>query len=141
MARHVFTYGSLMFAPVWQRVVAGTYRSAVASLSGHVRFALKDDIYPGMLAQPGGIVQGVVYFDVRSADLQALDRFEGAQYERRTVQVLTAGPAQALNTVAAETYLCTAVECLSDDPWEPATFALQRFVDTYCHERLGARGV
>ena len=35
--QHVFTYGSLMFEPVWGGVVAGRYRSMPAVLPGYRR--------------------------------------------------------------------------------------------------------
>ena len=139
MSTHVFTYGSLMFAPVWQRVVRGTYRSAAATLPQHRRFALADDTYPGMVPEPDAEVAGVVYFDVAPADLQALDHFEGEEYRRISAPVRLVPPnAGALPiTVMAETYLFEAVHRLSVLPWEPDAFALQRFLDSYCSDRLG----
>lgn len=133
MAHHVFTYGSLMFAPVWQRVVAGSYRSAPATLDGHVRFALVDDTYPGMLARADHAVRGVLYFDVDAADLVALDHFEGDQYQRRPVEVQTDDGL----AVSAETYVFDAVHRLSDRAWEPENFALEHFLDSYCRDKLG----
>jgi gamma-glutamylcyclotransferase (GGCT)/AIG2-like uncharacterized protein YtfP len=136
MSSNVFTYGSLMFAPVWERVVRGTYRSAAATLSQHRRFALADETYPGMIAQPGADVTGVVYFDVDPADLLALDRFEGEEYRRICVPVqpLATGGVSVAPTVMAETYLFEAVHRLSALPWEPEAFALQRFLDSYCRD-------
>jgi gamma-glutamylcyclotransferase (GGCT)/AIG2-like uncharacterized protein YtfP len=136
MSSNVFTYGSLMFAPVWERVVRGTYRSAAATLSQHRRFALADETYPGMIAEAGAEVTGVVYFDVDPADLLALDRFEGDEYRRIRVPLRSAtthagGP---LETVMAETYLFEAVHRLSSHPWKPEAFALQRFLDSYCRD-------
>lgn len=133
MSIHVFTYGSLMFAPVWERVVQGRYRCMQATLDQHARFALVDDTYPGMVATPGSMVAGVVYFDVDAADLTALDHFEGNEYQRTAVQLrLEDGTA-----LAAQTYLFQALGRLSDQPWIPDTFALARFLDSYCRDKLG----
>lgn len=133
MSIPVFTYGSLMFAPVWERVVKGRYRSATAVLDRHARFALVDDIYPGMVVATGSTVSGVVYFDVAAADLAALDHFEGDEYCRTEVQLqLDDGTA-----LTAETYLFEALDRLSDQPWNPGTFAMARFLDSYCRDKLG----
>lgn len=133
MPQHVFTYGSLMFAPVWQRVVRSAYRSSAATLAGFRRFALVDETYPGMIEADGASVTGVLYFDVDAADLQALDDFEGTEYERRTVQVTT--PAGAV--VTAQTYVFLLPRRLAQHDWDPDGFALARFMGTYCRDRLG----
>ena len=131
MSKHVFTYGSLMFASVWQRVVQGSYRSEAATLAGYTRFALAEETYPGIVADTAGQVAGLVYFDVDAADLAALDRFEGDEYRRCTVDVSS----NALAPVCAETYVMTALHRLSDQPWDPQGFALQRFLAGYCRDK------
>ncbi|MBC7416441.1 MAG: gamma-glutamylcyclotransferase [Herminiimonas sp.] len=130
---NVFTYGSLMFAPVWERVVQGRYRSAAARLDGHGRFALVDDTYPGMVPMDGATVAGVLYFDVGVADMAMLDHFEGDEYRRTPVQVQLDDGGQA----AAQTYVFEAHRRLSSQPWNPEAFALDRFLDSYCRDKLG----
>ncbi|TFW07117.1 gamma-glutamylcyclotransferase [Oxalobacteraceae bacterium OM1] len=132
MTCHVFTYGSLMFPEVWERVVRGRYRSAAAELPGHARFALAGETYPGVVLQPGSVVRGVLYFDVDAADLAALDAFEGEEYQRTTVTVDADG-----QCYEAGTYLYLLPQKLSAAAWEPESFQMQRFLDTYCKVRLG----
>lgn len=133
MSQHVFTYGSLMFAPVWQRVVTARHRSCSADLAGYRRFALTDKTYPGMIEAVAGRVSGVLYFDVDDADLRALDDFEGNEYQRRTVQVATL----TQGVVTAQTYLFLLPARLAAHDWDPAAFSIERFKVTYCHDRLG----
>src|SRR5271155_1290355 len=72
--QHLFTYGSLMFAEVWSRVVHGIYRQMPAR------------------------AEGVVYFDVSPADVASLDVFEGEQYQRQVIHVrVTGGDAIAVH--------------------------------------------
>ena len=132
-SRHVFTYGSLMFAPVWSIVVEGVYRSLAATLVDHARQAVVAQDYPGMVPRPGATVSGVVYLDVDAADLARLDRFEGDDYRRESVEVMS-GDGSA---VTAETYVYLPTERLLPAPWEPGAFALQRFLDTYCRDWSG----
>ena len=133
MASHVFTYGSLMFPQVWQRVVRGDYRSAPACADGYARYALAGETYPGMVAQPGASVQGVLYFDVGPADVAALDAFEGVEYRRGTIAVALASG----ETVEADTYIYLLPQNLSDSPWLPENFQMARFIGSYCRDRLG----
>ncbi len=129
---HVFTYGSLMFPDVWSLVVAGRYAGVRATLAGHARFAIRDELYPGMVVRPDATVDGILYLDVDEADLARLDRFEGDDYRRATVAVSCA------DGVAREggTYLYLPADRLLPSPWRPDAFELQRFIDGYCRERL-----
>lgn len=136
MATHVFTYGSLMLSPVWERVVLGHYRASPALLDGHARHAIHNAAYPGMIASPGAVVRGIVYFEVSAADLAALDAFEGSEYRRTMVEVTVADG----RTVSADTYLYLPLEKLSAAPWNPDEFALQRFLATYCPAGIAGSG-
>ncbi|HEX8884050.1 MAG TPA: gamma-glutamylcyclotransferase family protein, partial [Noviherbaspirillum sp.] len=78
MSANVFTYGSLMFAEVWQPLVSGRYPSGPAVLAGYRRFAVPGVTYPGIVAAPGQEVAGLLYRDVAPDDLARLDLFEGA---------------------------------------------------------------
>jgi gamma-glutamylcyclotransferase (GGCT)/AIG2-like uncharacterized protein YtfP len=130
MTLHVFTYGSLMFAPVWQRVVRGQYRQEQARASGYARFAVRNADYPGMVVHIDGVVPGVIYFDVDEWDLRALDAFEGADYIRENIEVqVETGP-----VVQASTYIYLPTAQLEPTPWQPEAFQLQAFLRTYCGE-------
>lgn len=130
---NIFTYGSLMFPNVWQRVVRGNYRFAPASIDGHARFAITGETYPGMIAQPGARVDGVLYFDVAPGDVAALDAFEGEEYRRDTVFVSLDSGA----TTEAATYIYTRPRRLSESPWRPEAFQLPRFLQSHWRDKLG----
>ncbi|RZI44596.1 gamma-glutamylcyclotransferase [Herbaspirillum sp. HC18] len=133
MSSHVFTYGSLMFPEVWQRVVRGRYRSAPAVAAGFGRYEISGETYPGMIVQAGCTVCGVVYFDVTPQDLEALDYFEGIEYRRDEIAVaLDSG-----ETVPAYTYIYLLPQKLSESPWLPEAFQMQRFIGSYVREKLG----
>lgn len=129
---HVFAYGTLMFDPVWTRVVQGKYRCAHASLEGHRRLRIRGETYPAL--RPGEAhqrVNGVLYFAIDPDDLQRLDRFEGAEYERQRLVVETPkGPMEAGVYVYKEQF----VRRLSGQEWEPEWFAskgIHRFLSRY----------
>ena len=133
MLTNVFTYGSLMFPEVWGRVVRGAYKAAPATLHGYARFAIVGETYPGMIERPGGSVQGIVYFDVDAGDLAALDAFEGADYRRALVDAVMEDSVSA----PVATYLYLPATRLSPRPWLPEAFQMQRFLETYCRDKLG----
>jgi gamma-glutamylcyclotransferase (GGCT)/AIG2-like uncharacterized protein YtfP len=133
MSTHIFTYGSLMFPQVWQRVVRGDYRTAPARLDTYVRFAIAGETYPGIVGQRDASVQGVLYFDIAPQDVAALDAFEGVEYRRDPVQVTL----ESGETVAAATYVYLLPQKLSDSAWLPEAFEMERFIRTYCRAKLG----
>jgi gamma-glutamylcyclotransferase (GGCT)/AIG2-like uncharacterized protein YtfP len=84
---NVFTYGSLMFAPVWDRVCIGRYATQTMVLQDFQRYCVKDESYPAVVPRQGASVSGLVYFDVSEADQLALNQFEGEEYVLRHHQI------------------------------------------------------
>lgn len=119
---NVFTYGSLMFDPVWSRVVAGTYDRLEAVLHGYDRKRIRDDVYPVIFpASPLSRVEGIVYQAVTATDLARLDSFEGEYYFRKTAQVVLADTF----SLAAEVYVLKEeyYVIISPDSWDPVQFS------------------
>jgi len=133
---HLFTYGSLMFDPVWRSIVSRHYHFEPASLAGFERFAVKGEDYP--VVKPAGedaLVEGVVYFDLIGRDLIALDKFEGIYYQRSkvTLNTTTNMPGDPLS---AEVYLLRPrfYSLASAKPWNKDHFQKQglgRFLRKY----------
>jgi hypothetical protein len=117
-----------MFPQVWQRVVRGTYHSASATVNGYARYAIVGETYPAMIEQTAATVHGVVYFDVDEDDVAVLDAFESTDYRRECVSARIG--ANEVRAVEAYVYLDTSR--ISNAPWEPETFQLQHFLDSYC---------
>ena len=129
---HVFTYGSLMFAPVWERVVRGNYVRSDAVLKGFKRRRFEGEEYPGILPSPRSKVTGVIYFDVGEDDLAALDAFEGEYYLRGTETLRLNDVA----TVQADVYVVRPefAHLMSDEQWSPEQFekeGMAPFIDKY----------
>jgi len=86
-----------------------------AVLEGHARFGLTDKVYPAIIAQPGGRVQGLLYSGITPGELERLDEYEGPLYERRELLVICSGaPTRAFTYVLGERH----VELLSPEPWD-----------------------
>lgn len=119
-----------MFPRIWQRVVRGNYRSAPAVVNGYARFAVIGQTYPGMIAHPGAVVSGVVYFDVDADDIALLDAFEGQEYRRDTLQAQLENGAM----VTASAYLYRNKSGLTAAAWDPERFQIERFMERHCRQ-------
>jgi gamma-glutamylcyclotransferase (GGCT)/AIG2-like uncharacterized protein YtfP len=120
--QHLFTYGSLMFRPVWECVVAGRYAARNAVVHGYRRGRVRGEVYPGLVpGPPDSAIPGVVYLDVSDTDLARLDRFEGegGPYYRAPLQVTFDDGDQR----EAWAYLFRYPDRLDDAGWDPARFA------------------
>ena len=138
-AVNVFTYGSLMYPQVWDRVVRGRYRGAAARLAGYRRHALVGADYPGAVAEPGAQIPGRVYFDVAAHDLARLDAFEAAEYVRDEVDVevdTDAGPVR----VRAQVYVYLVASRLAPQDWDVDRFEREHLADFARRHGAGARG-
>jgi len=127
---HLFTYGSLMFEDVWNRLVKGNYLSQKATLRGYARRSVKGDEYP-VIFQADELVEGVVYYDISEEDRIILDIFEGEYYERKEVELLVKNELiRACVYVLKEEYF----DIIDPKPWSEALFAtegIKRFLANY----------
>ena len=129
-ARNVFTYGSLMFPVVWDRVVQGHYRSSDATIHGFQRLRIRGEQYPALIINPNaGLLTGRIYYDVSASDIARLDHFETSDYARVSVAVTVEGKA-----LAADAYLTLKPDTLEHLEWSPDAFELEgieSFLATY----------
>ncbi|MCX8097861.1 MAG: gamma-glutamylcyclotransferase [Casimicrobiaceae bacterium] len=139
MSHDVFTYGSLMFPVVWQRVVRGRYESVPGTVHGFRRLVVRGESYPGLVAtRRSDTARGILYLEVSDEDLDRLDRFEGPPYVRLTTPVHLDDGRLRL----AQTYLATPALALERKDWDPDRFAregLERFLREYCAARAETR--
>lgn len=85
--RHLFAYGTLICADIFEQVSGRRATGLSATLKGYSRRPVVGAEYPGVLPQAGSSVDGVVYRDLPAAAWRRLDRFEGEMYRRRVVGV------------------------------------------------------
>jgi gamma-glutamylcyclotransferase (GGCT)/AIG2-like uncharacterized protein YtfP len=112
-AVNVFTYGSLMFAPVWEQVCAGRYATQKMVLKDFQRYCIKNESYPAVVPLPGASVEGLVYLHVSDADRRKLDQFEGAEYVVRQ---------QEISGIVVVFYEFVALDRLDYRDWSPSDF-------------------
>jgi gamma-glutamylcyclotransferase (GGCT)/AIG2-like uncharacterized protein YtfP len=130
---HIFTYGSLMFDPVWSRVVDGSYDRCEAILQGYDRKGVRHEVYPVIVPSTiHSLVQGIVYLDVSSSDLAKLDGFEGEYFFRKKEQAVT--PDMTILPVEVFVLKEEYYAIISSAKWDPEHFSttgIHFFIHTY----------
>ena len=119
----LFCYGSLEFAEVMREVTGRSFAGEPATLDGFARYRVRDADYPGLVPESGARTVGTLFRALDAVALAALDRFEGALYERKTLDVRRrGGNAAAQVYVVRESHRHT----LSSEPWDKRAFARDR---------------
>ena len=130
---HLFTYGTLMDPEIMGEVAGGSFVAHAAVLRGYGRYGVRNQPYPGMVAEKDGVVEGIVYLDITTKAMERLDRFEGEMYCRRMVKVRGTSNGDTLE-VFAYVVKPEHAHLLSPDPWDFQQFAQQgkqRFAEEY----------
>lgn len=87
---NLFTYGTLMFPEVWQRISIGEFPAQPATLRGYEIYCVKDALYPGIVCtENDSIVNGLMYEGLDEDTLYELDTYESSFYERIPVVAVT----------------------------------------------------
>jgi gamma-glutamylcyclotransferase (GGCT)/AIG2-like uncharacterized protein YtfP len=122
---NVFTYGSLMYADIVNRIVRNRYTCAEAEIGGFKRSQIQGDVYPVVRpCRHAKNLRGVLYFNINRADLLRLDRFEGLQYQRQKVKATLLATNQRISSqlyVLKPRYRHLA----SQREWKPSQFQNQ----------------
>jgi gamma-glutamylcyclotransferase (GGCT)/AIG2-like uncharacterized protein YtfP len=129
---HLFVYGTLMDSEIMTQVSGAPHRYCNAKLHHYVRKMVRGEVYPAIIKQEGGSVDGIIYCNVSSTALNRLDRFEGDFYVRTGVETICDDGEH----VRAQTYVITADSAhhLSNEDWSYDNFITnhkQRFQTGY----------
>ena len=123
---HVFTYGTLEIPEVMEAVTGRSLASAEARAKEFAKFLLQGRIYPGMIAVPGAVCPGRVYYHIDRRTLELLDVFEDEVYTRERIEV----EVEEGRSLEAYAYLIPPRyrERLTSTPWKPDEFMARHFV-------------
>lgn len=131
----VFTYGSLMYPQVWEKIVRQRYDHLPAVLPAYQRKQVKNAEFPAIVAREESQVSGVAYFNVNHLDMKLLDDFEGEIYSRNGVTIFVNGVAHD-----AQAYVLRPKfrHLLSRMDWEPEHFVSHQ-MQAFIKRTLGHR--
>ena len=131
---NLFTYGTLMFPEVWERIAIGEFPAQKGTLAGYSVYRVRDALYPGIiLSDNGAIVSGKIYQGLDDDTLYELDTYESSFYERIIVQARTAEGA-SLDCYA---YVVpqSRRDLLTDEPWDAEHFS-QNLLHAYLNGEI-----
>jgi gamma-glutamylcyclotransferase (GGCT)/AIG2-like uncharacterized protein YtfP len=119
----LFSYGTLQFPAVLAAVTGCHLEGDQAVLDEYACYLVQGKVYPGITAEPGASVEGLVYSGLGEAHFRKLDRFEGELYERVRVCVtdLEGNPLQAWTYVIPEAMR----DRLTGRPWNRSDFEVE----------------
>ena len=146
-AKPLFAYGTLrdpdILSALLGRPLSDDDRVA-ARATGFRSVHLPHRVYPALLPAPGAEAVGLLLYRLAPAELDLLDAFEGDEYRRRDITVLTAAGA-----IAALAYFATAPIPPDAAPWtlldwtqlhKPTVLAGERQTAAALRERLTNSG-
>lgn len=128
--KNLFTYGTLMWPDIMTGVIGRRIEGRPAVLENARRLRVKGQDYPSLISA-NGTVSGVLYENLTSGDIAALDLFEGPEYDRRPVEVVVDG-----QKIEAETYFTSnaGLLLLEETEWTPDMLSpdrLNQFRNSY----------
>lgn len=116
----VFVYGTLLLPNIMEAVTGSSYESMPATLEGYRRLRMKNEVFPGIIADPEASTKGKLYLGVDARALNLLDAFEGDLFDRQLLSVT----AENGDRCQAYVYIVPAWNSshLEDKPWSLKTF-------------------
>lgn len=89
MTGRLFAYGVLRVPAIFAAVSGLELRGTAAILRGYRCEGVRGEAYPAIMTDPSETVTGRLYHGLSPHAIAALDRFEGDEYRRRVVTVIT----------------------------------------------------
>jgi gamma-glutamylcyclotransferase (GGCT)/AIG2-like uncharacterized protein YtfP len=126
----LFTYGTLQVPEVMHAVTGKSFPTIDAVLNGYRRYAVRNEVYPAIIAEAGASVCGRLYTGLDQSSINLLDDFEDQIYSRCERDVTTRE-----NIIKAQVYVLSDQyrDILSQEPWE-----LEHFTHEYLDKYLKA---
>jgi hypothetical protein len=112
----LFFYGTLVDSDIFALVVGRPLASAApaaARLSGYVRRRAADEGFPVIVAQPDGMVDGIVVEGLTEAEIARIRFYDGSDFRPEVLPVALAAGERVDAVVAIPTGTLTA----TDRPW------------------------
>ena len=87
--QNIFVYGTLQSPELMHKLTGRTFQSHPAVLKGYKRFCIRDADYPAIIQNENSSTEGLLFKNVDNQSLELLSYYEGLQYGKRKVWVLS----------------------------------------------------
>jgi gamma-glutamylcyclotransferase (GGCT)/AIG2-like uncharacterized protein YtfP len=125
----IFVYGTLLNDEVLELILDRIPPKDLAQLQGFQRMKVIREVFPAIRPEDNGSVTGLLLKELSDTEIESLDAYEGAFYEKQSVIVTS------IDGVShqCQTYICKPgyYDLLSDEPWSNEEFRenyLERFI-------------
>ena len=112
IGKPLFVYGTLRDPDVLDALLGRTLPAVEATAPGFRAVHYPQRVYPALIAAQGGNAPGLLLHQLTPIDLAILDAFEGDEYRRATIAVLTPS-----GMVDADVYLPIIAIPANAAPW------------------------
>ena len=127
--QNLFIYGTLQFLSILKTITGKTFVVKPAVLNGFKRYRVKNAEYPAIIPNAGSKISGYIVEMVDDISLNAIDNFEGVEYEKREVTITVNG-----KYILGLTYVWIAgSENLDDYDWDMSYFE-KKYLKFYVDE-------
>ena len=137
MTKNFFAYGTLMCEDIMVAVTGRSFRHIPGTLHRYQRRAIQGEVYPGLVAKKGGVVEGITYLNLPDETWAQLDTFEGKMYQRKMVNAdLMNGTSVEAYTYVVRREFKNRVKPVDWDYWEFLRTGKKRFEAEYAGFRV-----
>lgn len=85
----IFTYGTLMYQPLWLKIAEHQRLPIPAVTKGFARCSIENSLSCSLVAAAGGHVAGMLYGGLSESEIVRLDEYTASLFERVQLQVVT----------------------------------------------------
>lgn len=123
---HLFVYGTLQYPEILKKLTGKSFVSKPAVLNHFKRHKVKNAEYPAIVPKHGAQTAGMLIENVDELSLKAIDFYEGDEYEKTIVNVISDDIENK-----AYTYVWIAGDNhLDDEDWDKAYFE-KKYLELY----------
>lgn len=107
------------------RVTGEIFPSEPAWISDYARYLVKNQLFPGLVYEPGACTSGTLYHEIKPRHFKRLDAYEGMLYSKEEILTETEGGefCRALVYVVPE----QKKSILTSRSWDKMSFAKQDY--------------
>jgi gamma-glutamylcyclotransferase (GGCT)/AIG2-like uncharacterized protein YtfP len=128
----VFVYGTLQYPSIVTLLLGRTPETTKALVKGYRRYGLHSFVFPAVIEDPKGQVEGLLLSGLSEEDMAILDDYEGDEYCKHSVDVFSLDdPDTLLCTSSLYVWMDEYKHMINGKEWDVSAFETQHFDEYY----------
>lgn len=112
--QNIFVFGTLLSSEIVTKLTGKLFKTCKAVLPGYQLYRVKDCDYPAIIQNDNSVTRGLLIENLDELSLDIISFFEGHEYEKKKVTVLTDGKPE----IALAFVWMKGIEFLRDEEWD-----------------------